>query len=852
MGFKPDSVGLRAAWLVPAIFAVSANVVHAATPAAPDASDAPNSSDAPDASDAPDSSAIGEVIITGTRQTGITAADSAAPIQIVSAAALQKVSGKPDLITALATIVPSLTAQSFGGDQSNQTLQIKLRGLSPNDTLVLINGKRRHTTANLAVLNGAYQGGAAADLNLIPVEAIDHIEVLTEGAAAQYGSDAIAGVVNIILKKNPAGGDVSASYGAYDDGGGSTEDISGNAGFQPLENSYLNLTAEVRNHGHSNRGAVDPRVINPTTYPNSNEKYAPGYPYLNLIEGDGAYHATLLSFNSAFALGGGDTEFYSFGTWGKRDANSYENYRLPNKVAYTAGGVTTYPFPFGFSPYEAIQETDYGITAGIRGEAVGWSWDVASSYGYDHDDIYTLNSSNASLYADTGASPTSFYDGFFKATQWTSTIDISRDIPIGLAGPLNIAFGGEYRRDTYAIGAGNPASYYGGGAQSYPGFNPPDAGDHARKNEAGYIDFAVKPVDALRVDLAGRYEHYSDFGSKAVGKLTARYDFVPQFAMRATVSTGFRAPTLAEEYYTTTNVSPISAVVQLAPNSPGAKDLGLGAGLSPETSNNFSVGFVFQPLPNFIATLDAYQIDIRNRIVASGTINAAVGGVVVAPGVTQAILDNGNSLDPDVIAKGQTAVSLFTNGVNTKTRGADLMGDYLTEFGWGKIDWTLGATFNETTAGQVRGGPPSLAGQKLFDQTAISDLTTASPKFVVNLGSQWKIKQLTVSVRETVYGPSSEWVNDSGATLGSSVTYYRNTIGTTPITNLDVAYEAFAGLRLAVGAANVFNRYPNHINGQLFAAYNAAQFNSAVSQYPSFAPFGFNGGFYYLRAYYSF
>ena len=463
-----------------------------------------------------------------------------------------------------------------------------------------------------------------------------------------------------------------------------------------------------------------------------------------------------------------------------------------------------------------------------------------------------MNSSNASLYADTGASPTSFYDGFFKATQWTSTIDISRDIPIGLAGPLNIAFGGEYRRDTYAIGAGNPASYYGGGAQSYPGFNPPDAGDHARKNEAGYIDFAVKPVDALRVDLAGRYEHYSDFGSKAVGKLTARYDFVPQFAMRATVSTGFRAPTLAEEYYTTTNVSPISAVVQLAPNSPGAKDLGLGAGLSPETSNNFSVGFVFQPLPNFIATLDAYQIDIRNRIVASGTINAAVGGVVVAPGVTQAILDNGNSLDPDVIAKGQTAVSLFTNGVNTKTRGADLMGDYLTEFGWGKIDWTLGATFNETTAGQVRGGPPSLAGQKLFDQTAISDLTTASPKFVVNLGSQWKIKKLTVSVRETVYGPSSEWVNDSGATLGSSVTYYRNTIGTTPITNLDVAYEAFAGLRLAVGAANVFNRYPNHINGQLFAAYNAAQFNSAVSQYPSFAPFGFNGGFYYLRAYYSF
>ena len=840
MGFESSCVRFRAALFPTALFAVSANVVHAAAP------------DAPATSDASDMGAAQEIIITGTRQTGVTAADSAAPIQIVSAEALQRVAGKPDLITALATIVPSLTAQSFGGDQSNQTLQVKLRGLNPNDVLVLINGKRRHTTANLAVLSGAYQGGAAADLNFIPVEAIDHVEVLTEGAAAQYGSDAIAGVVNIILKRAPAGGDLAASYGAYEDGGGSTEDIAGNAGFGPFGNSYLNLTAEVRNHGHSNRGAVDPRVRNPTSYPDSNAQYAPGYPYLNQIEGDGAYHMTLLSLNSGFDLGGG-AEFYAFGTWGKKDSNSYENYRMPSKVSYTdASGVKSYPFPYGFNPLEALTETDYGITAGLRGDLDGWNWDVASSYGYDHDDIYTLNSSNASLYAATGASPTNFYDGFFKATQWTSTVDINRDFSIGLAGPLNIAFGGEYRRETYAIGAGNPASYYGGGAQSYPGFNPADAGNHARKNEAGYVDFAVKPVDALRVDLAGRYEHYSDFGSKAVGKLTARYDFVPQFAMRATVSTGFRAPTLAEEYYTTTNVSPISAVVQLAPNSPGAKDLGLGAGLAPETSNNFSVGVVFQPGDNLIATLDVYQINIKNRIVASGTINAAVNGVVVAPAVTQAILDNGNSLDPDVIANGQTAVSLFTNGVDTKTRGAELMGDYLTEFGWGKIDWSIGAMYNETTASNVRSGPAALAGQQLFDQTAISDLTTASPKFVINLSSQWKIRKLTVSLRETVYGPSSEWVNDSGATQAGTVTYYRNSISTTPIMNLDVGYDVLPSLRLSVGANNVLNRYPNRINSQLFAAYNTAVYNSAVAQYPAFTPFGFNGGFYYLRASYSF
>lgn len=831
------------------VLAGSTNVLRAAEPADAAGADAAGAGAAAEAAEVTQGS---EIIITGTRQRGVTAADSPAPIQVVSAQALETVAGKPDLITSLANIVPSLTGQSFGGDQANQTLQVKLRGLSPNDVLVLVDGKRRHTTANLAVLSGAYQGGAAVDLNFIPVEAIDHVEVLTEGAAAQYGSDAIAGVINIILKKDPAGGSLAGSYGAYEDGGGSTEDIAGNVGFEPFANSFLNLTAEVRNHGHSNRGAVDPRVVDPTTYPDTNELAAPGYPYLNQIEGDGAYHMTLLALNSSFALGG-DIELYVFGTWGKKDSNSYENYRVPSKVSYTSpAGTTTYPFPFGFSPLEALRETDYNITGGLKGAVAGWNWDVAASYGYDKDDIYTLNSSNASLYALNGASPGDFYDGFFKATQWTATLDINRDFHIGLTNPLNIAFGGEYRRDTYAIGAGSPVAYYGGGAQSYPGFNPADAGGHARKNAAGYIDFAVKPVDALRVDLAGRYEHYTDFGSKAVGKVTARYDFVPAFALRGTVSTGFRAPTLAEEFYTTTNVSPTSAVVQLAPNSRGARDLGLGAGLAPETSTNVSFGMVFQPLANLMATLDVYQINVRNRIVASGTINAAVGGVIVAPAVTQAIQDNGNSLDPDVVAKGQTAVSLFTNGVNTRTRGAELMGDYVTELSWGKIDWSLGAVYNQTRASDLRGGSVQLGGQQLFDQTAISDLTTATPKFVLNLGTQWKVQRLTVSLREVVYGPSSEWVNDGGATQGSAVTYYRNSISTTPITNVDIGYEVLKGLSLSAGALNAFNRYPNKINGELSAAYYRAKFNSAVTQYPDFTPFGFNGGFYYVRAFYNF
>jgi len=255
------------------------------------------------------SDVLDQVIVTGSRQTGLTAADSPAPVQIISAEALKTVAGNPDLLTALAQVVPSFVMQAFGNDLAGETLQAKVRGLSPNDVLVLVDGKRRHTTANLEVdLGDPYQGGAGVDFNFIPLDAIDHIEVLTDGAAAQYGTDAIAGVINIILKKNSSGGSLTGTYGNYMDGGGNTGDVSGNVGFQPFEDSYLNFTAEVHHHGDSNRGAIDPRVINAAdsgTLPNSNVVNAPGYPYLNGQEGDAEYDLKIFSMNGGFDLGNG-------------------------------------------------------------------------------------------------------------------------------------------------------------------------------------------------------------------------------------------------------------------------------------------------------------------------------------------------------------------------------------------------------------------------------------------------------------------------------------------------------------------------------------------------------------------
>ncbi len=802
------------------------------------------------------------IIVTGTRQSDVKAIESAAPIQIISVEDLQKTATKPDLIQTLAALIPSFGAAGFGGDLSNLTLEAKLRGLSPNDTLILINGKRRHTTGNLSIGGGAYEGGAGADLNFIPVDAIDRIEVLTDGAAAQYGSDAIAGVINIILKKGHEGGNLQAEYGAYQDGGGVTDDFGGNVGLLPYEGAYLNITGEYRNHGFSNRGTIDPRLLAPSGV-NTNVVSAPGYPYLNLISGDSQQQLKIFSFNSGFALGG-DTELYSFGTYGKKSASAYENYRLPSQVSYTVPGASppqiTYQFPYGFTPLEAIDESDYSITGGIKGVVADWNWDLASGYGRDYADVSTIHTTNLSLYALNGiAPPDSYYDGAFKATQWTSTLDISRDFDVGLAGPLNVAFGSEYRRDTYSIAPGIPASYFGAGAASYPGFNPADAGIHSRTNYAGYIDLASKVFQQLRVDVAGRFEHYSDFGNKTVGKITARYDLSPVFAVRGTASTGFRAPTLAEEYYTTTNVSPTSATVQLAPNSKGAADLGLGAGLQPETSRNYSVGLVFNPLPQLAATLDVYQIKVRDRIVASGTLSAALNGVVVAPAITQAIVDNGNSLDPTVVASGQTAVSLFTNGIDTRTRGADLTFNYDTDFGrFGHVAWLVAANYNDTTASNVRGGSVQLAGQPLFDQTAVSYLTTASPKYVINVGGLWSIDRLSVNFREVVYGNASEYTQDQGFTdrvahvSPAHVVYYQSSTGVIPTTNVDVSYSALEHLTLSVGALNVFNRYPDKLNPELLSLYRAVASNSGVTQYPTWSPFGFNGGFYYLKASYSF
>ena len=802
-------------------------------------------------------SRLSEVIVLGSRTAGVTLAASSVPVQVLDARALSDAAGNPSLVSALAQLVPAFTAQPFGNDMAGQTLQARLRGLSCNDVLVLVNGERRHTTANIEVDSGPYQGCAGTDLNFIPLAAISRIEVLNQGAAAEYGSGAIAGVINIILKKNASGGTVSGTYGGYLDGGGVTGDVSVNAGFEPLAHSYLNVTAEVHHHGSSNRSAIDERVINPAnlaTYPDSNMLEVPGYPSLGAEEGDGQYDLKLLALNSGFTLPGG-VRLSVFGTYGLKRAQSFQKYRLPGAVSYTdpVSGAVTYPFPFGFVPLEASRERDESITALLKGIMDQWHWDVSSTYGVDHFTAETLNSANAAVYAATGhPTPLNYYDGYLQATQWTQNFDVDRNFAIGLAGPLNVAAGLQYRDDGYGIGAGIPISYLDGGAQGYPGFTPSDAGTHHRRTEALYVELAVRPVSPLQLDAAGRYEHYSDFGSATVGKFTGRYDLTRRVALRATVSSGFRAPTLAEEYYSSTNVTPTSAFVQLPPNSAGGRLLGLGDGLHPEHSVQYSLGLVWQPTSRVIGTLDVYRITITDRIVATGNLYGTLNGVAQpsAAAINAAIAANGNQLDPAVLATGSTGVTMFANGIDTRTQGADLTFDVPEHYAFGRIDWSVGANFNQTALTRVPATPARLGGQTLYDTTALSDLTTASPRYVINLGARWRIRKLSVDLTEQIYGPSSEWESDGGDNPANVPEYFKSTLATAALTNLSIGYRLTRRLAVRVGALNLFDRYPSRYNRTLLAHYDTFKYGDTlgVFQYPMFSPFGINGGYYYVRA----
>ena len=857
-----------------------------------------------------------EVIVTGTRQTGIKAADSPAPIQMVGSAQLQK-NGSPDLASALSASVPSLDIQTNGGDAAAVHTLVSLRGLSPNDTLVLVNGQRRHSTSNLSVDGGSiYSGSATTDLNYIPQGAIDHIEVLTDGAAAQYGSDAIAGVVNIILKKNASGGTLSATGGQDYNGQGGTQSVWVNDGINLGDKGFVNFTLEERTHEHTNLGCGDYRLqssncqlfaVGATGHSNASAVNLSGvtgaadYPHENAVNGDPQSAIYNFFFNAAYDLTP-DIQLYGFGNYSYNASEHYENYRIPAKIGACVGGVGSYnsgtgvctggtasiPVPNGFDPSEKFDETDYQFTAGLKGTKFGWNWNLAGSYGENSTKVYVINTDNSDYFTTLQnasstkvAYPThTIYDGSFDATEFDAKLDLDRSFNIPyFAAPLNVAMGAEGRRDTFGIGAGEPESYYGSGAQSFAGYSPADDVSAARTNYAGYIDLSTKPIANLTTDLAFRFEHYSDFGDTKTGKLTVRYDFSPMIAVRGTISNGFRAPTLAEGYYTGLNVGPTSVSGQLAPNSAAAQAAGFAA-LRPEQSINYSTGIVLHPIPKLQITIDAYYILLHDRILPGSGFQALAAycvpnalvattphtnttvqktcptgqtplDVEVAPGVLNVLSNQG------VTTTGLTSVgvSAFINAANTRTEGLDVTATYSSDFGeWGAVDWSLGFNYNHTQISLNSTLPSILYNSNAalgINQTQLvgpqfaSELTTAPPREKLILQGYWHRGPWSVNLRETIYNDMSQILSTSAEITSTTPTTFVGKIGTTGITDLEVGYKVNKMLKLAAGAQNLFDTkpptVPNTITGQPLTG------NVYGVPY-GFAPWGPNGGYYYVRA----
>ncbi|MDO1527753.1 TonB-dependent receptor [Fulvimonas sp. R45] len=783
------------------------------------------------------------VIVTGTRADNRTESSSLTPIDVVPASVLQQ-TGTNDLPTALARIIPSLNfPRPAAADTADTQRPAQLRGLSPDQVLVLVNGKRWHPGAILLNNGVIGRGSQPVDLNTIPVSAIDHIEVLRDGASAQYGSDAIAGVINVILKKGAKGGDVELSGGQYTAGDG--RQWLGSADFGiPLngDRGWLRFTLEHGNEDHTNRAGPDDR--------------SPAWSALgvNFRQGDPWVRSSNLLLNAQYDIAPG-VEFYAFGHFSRRNSTSPAFFRYGTNAPSPNNPLIAGLYPDGFLPLENARSNDQSLVAGVRGKtAGGWRWDVSANYGGNRVAYQTVNSLNYAYLHDFGSTPTAFDDGILKAAQQSFDIDIAKDANVGwLPNPVTIAFGAQYLRQTYGIDAGSEPSWYvgtsgtSGGAQGFAGWQPANAVDAARHDVAEYIDFETNLTDKLGGSLAVRHEDYSDFGSTTSGALATRYDFTDRFALRGSASTGFRAPSLGQEYF-----SQISSLYYAAGTLPGlpagiynrglvpvgsriASLLGAQP-LKPEKSRNYTLGAVWSPTDALTLSLDVYQIDIDNRIALSGAISTTTPAVVAylaANGITR--------LD-------YSSVNYFTNAADTRTRGADFVGTYFADFGnAGSLTSTLSANYNQNRVTRVKPNPAVLGtlGNTGFVRLNRQDiegyLANSSPRSKLIWSEQYDLGHWGFTGTLTRYGRYTNYVS-SLASYNPGKGVVDQTFGPKWVLDLAGSYR-WQAWTFTLGVDNALDTYPDRN-----IANNS---NHGTLPYSTFSPFGYNGAYAYGKVRYS-
>jgi iron complex outermembrane receptor protein len=793
-----------------------------------------------------------EVQIVGSRNAKRTVVNSAVPIDIIDVKTVTTQSGKLEINELLQYVAPSFNAnKQSGSDGADHVDPASLRGMGPDQTLVLINGKRRHQSSLINLFGTRGRGNTGTDLNAIPASSIKRIEILRDGAAAQYGSDAIAGVINIVLNDNINELTGAVSYGVYNTdakgdfptGTANTKDFrldtNGNGNSFGKNKQFDGASTKITANYGIGLGKKGGYVNLTGEFLNKEKTLRPGFDFR---KGFGEASITGVNFMGNLSLPVTDKiDFYAFGGRNYRDTDAYAFTRNDGER------VVESIYPGGFTPRITSIIVDNSIVAGFKTKtASGWNIDLSNTYGKNVFDYTIKGTLNASL---ESASPTQFDAGGHSLSQNTLNLDFSKNYDSILEG-MNLAFGAEYRTENFEIFAGeigsyatydtngnpitNPATQSApidpisgeprpGGSQGFPGYSPKNVVDESRSNFSIYVDTEFEITKRFLVSYAIRFENYSDFGSTLNDKIATRFKLTDNINLRGSVSTGFRAPSLAQIYYNTsfTNFSSSGAteVLLSANDSPVTKAFGIES-LNEEKAVNASLGFTVTK-GNFTATIDGYMINVKDRIVLTGYFDATSLGLNV------------------------DAAQFFVNGADTKTRGLDVVLAWKKKFDENTLGATLTGNINHMEITEVKNG--SLDEQTFFGERDKAFLLASAPESKFGLNLTYDRKWFNAGLSFTRFSEvklldyqTYEDVADYGS-FADQIAAATDTYSAKMVTDLTLGFKLSKSFKLSVGGNNIFNIYPDQQDDWV----EAGGYWDAVQM-------GFSGAYYYARLGFSF
>jgi len=801
---------------------------------------------------------LNEVVVTGSRASeGRSNILTTAPVDVISAREI-KAYAQTDVSQILSYAAPSFqSARQTITDGTDHIDPASLRGLGPDQVLVLVNGKRRHNSSLVNINGSVGRGSVGTDLNVIPAASIKRIEVLRDGAAALYGSDAIAGVINIQLKDDSTGVSVSSTAGETKEKDGGLFVADANIGIGLGGRGFLDISGQFQNHDYYNRGFTDTTPLvylgnNGGNYPSKANPAYPGagqpnpdkipssipineterrdlktqdddlvakngFDRRDLRVGNAATRTYGSFLNSAYRLGGGFEVYVSGGVTYRTGTSAGFN-RLPNQPAQS--DLTIYPN--GFLPLIATRIYDQSAIVGLRKNFGGFAVDLSNTFGRNELRYDVRNSLNASLPQSEGSgNPTEFYAGKLAFSQNTTNLGVSRKFrDVGFLPTVNVAAGGEFRYDNFLIGQGELNSYFNGkriaangqpsapGSQVFPGFQPQDELNKSRTNVAGYLDLESDITEKLLVHLAGRAENYSDFGSSVSGQAAARFSIIDGLALRGSLGNGFRAPSLQQRYFNNTSTQTVSSVqsqvltvnndspiVRNSLDDSNQKGFGV-APLKQENSRNYSIGLTARVAQVITLTVDAYQIDITDRIVLSSQFST--GNPTVKTILTSR---------PDI-----GRVQFFANAVNTRTQGIDVVANYRTTLGEkSRLGLTAAANFNETVVRSFNSSSTTINSDAtlqntLFDRQQRTRLENGNPRSKINLSANYGYGIFSIDARAVRFGEVQ--FKD----LDPTRSFIDQTFAAKWVTDLTLSAQIIKQVGLVIGANNLFNVYPDKFN----------------------------------------